>query len=1078
MEEGKSKKRLKKFFSFITLILWCVVVLILLFNSPSLSKLVTKKGGIQLPDDYSSKISTLLKENNKFNSNDSYIAVFHSNNGLNESDKENIKNTIEILKKDKSSIYIKSVVDSFDTPQLKSQLVSENNKTIIALITIDPNGAQTNTIKKAIDSKLKTPGVETYLTGEKLIESDVNLAAQSGLNKTQNITVAFIFIVLIILFRSIVTPFIPLLTVGISYLAAQSVVSILAFKYNFPLSNYTQIFMICIMFGIGTDYSILLLNRFKRELANGKDKFQAVKITYKTAGKTVLSSATPVFVVFASLNFIGFNLYRSAVAVAIGIVFLIIALFTIFPSVMMLLGKNIFWPVRKKISVEENKLWGKLGSFAFSKPVQTLIIIVIILIVPILFNNWNESFNNLNEIGDNYSSKKGFNIVADDFGIGKASPVSIYIQNADDMKKPEYIALIEKISNNLKNSNKDVNSVLSVTRPTGDRLDQIYVNNQAGDVYKGIKKANGGLNEIKDGLNKAGNKIDSSKSKLKTAEKGTETLENGTLKTKSGVNELQDALKELENSINLEHNGATELKDGVDKAQKKLNKLKLSKSEIESAYNDITGRVSNILDKVNKFNNIANSSGIVNVDSSQFKDVLSSVKKDLNAYLAMHPEAAKDKNFKKFVNDINTLSNNTNNIQGKLNKNVFDQIKDLNGDIEFLNNSMKELNNKKDQIMNDLNKFNSGISQVESGLNALDSGLGKSSKGGEEILGKVPEISDALSKIANGQEQIEDGFKKFSSEVNELSEGLKSGSNGIEEIQNGLKYANGFINDWSNLSYNISGICVPVQIFNNSEFQQSLNQYVSSNGKLAVINVITDKNPYSNEAVNEIPQLESVVNESIKGTNLENANIGVGGIASTTYETKMMAQKDYNKALIFVIIGVSIALVIILRSLVMPIYLMVSLILTYFTSLSIIQFVVEKIMGYPGISWITSFFGFVVLMALGIDYSIFIMTRFNQDDNSDIRERIITTMRMMGGVILSAVIILSGTFAALIPSGVLSLVEISMVVLTGILLYVVVILPLFIPAMVRIFGKANWWPFRVIIEKDSKDNEVNKENIK
>ena len=52
MEEGKSKKRLKKFFSFITLILWCVVVLILLFNSPSLSKLVTKKGGIQLPDDY------------------------------------------------------------------------------------------------------------------------------------------------------------------------------------------------------------------------------------------------------------------------------------------------------------------------------------------------------------------------------------------------------------------------------------------------------------------------------------------------------------------------------------------------------------------------------------------------------------------------------------------------------------------------------------------------------------------------------------------------------------------------------------------------------------------------------------------------------------------------------------------------------------------------------------------------------------------------------------------------------------------------------------------------------------------
>ncbi|MCR6513532.1 MMPL family transporter, partial [Clostridium sp. LY3-2] len=143
---------------------------------------------------------------------------------------------------------------------------------------------------------------------------------------------------------------------------------------------------------------------------------------------------------------------------------------------------------------------------------------------------------------------------------------------------------------------------------------------------------------------------------------------------------------------------------------------------------------------------------------------------------------------------------------------------------------------------------------------------------------------------------------------------------------------------------------------------------------------------------------------------------------------------------------------------------------TYFTSISIVQIIVQKIMGYPGISWITSFFGFVVLMALGIDYSIFIMTRFNQDKEPDMKKRIVKTMISMGGVIISAVIILSGTFAALLPSGVLSLIEISMVVLTGILLYVVVILPLFIPAMVRIFGKANWWPFNRAINKSVEGN--------
>ncbi len=70
-------------------------------------------------------------------------------------------------------------------------------------------------------------------------------------------------------------------------------------------------------------------------------------------------------------------------------------------------------------------------------------------------------------------------------------------------------------------------------------------------------------------------------------------------------------------------------------------------------------------------------------------------------------------------------------------------------------------------------------------------------------------------------------------------------------------------------------------------------------------------------------------------------------MASTTYETKRMADSDYDKALIFVIVGVFITLIIILRSLTMPIYLMISLLLTYFTSISVIQFVVTKIMGYP-----------------------------------------------------------------------------------------------------------------------------------
>ena len=1057
MEKGLKKK---KYLSLLIIVFWVVLVGVLLFNSPSLSKLVAKKGGIQLPNDYSKKIETLINSNNKFNSDDSYIAVFHNDNGLTEIDKDNIKNTLENLDKDKESVYVKSVTDSFKTSKLKSQLVSSNNKTIMALLTIDPKGESVSTISNAIGNKIKTDGVKTYLTGENLIEQDVNIAAQKGLNKTQTITVIFIFVVLILLFKSIVTPFIPLLTVGISYLGAQSVVAILADKFNFPLSNYTQIFMICIMFGIGTDYSILLLNRFKEEIAGGSNRVDAVKTTFKTAGKTVLSSAMPVFVVFASLNFIEFNLYRSAVAVAIGIIFLIAALFTIFPAVMLLLGKNLFWPVRGEIKVEQNKLWGKLGSTAFIKPIPVLVAIAIILAGPIFFNDFKESYNNINEIGDSYSAKAGFNVVANDFGIGNASPMSIYIENDEDMRKPEYVALMEKISTNIKNSNGDVKEVLSVTRPTGTRLDEIYVNDQASIVHSGIDKANDGLNKINGGLKDASKQIGESKGKIKDAENGTEKLQSGTLKTKEGVEELNVALGELVNSINEEHNGANEIKNKVDAAREKVNALLLSNAKILKVFNTINEKGQNILNNSNKALSTLNNSKALENDKKEMENTISTIKNDICEYVKLHPEAKNDKNLEKLNNDIEKIlnSNSTKDDLEKLRKN-------LNDDINLLNGALKDLNNKKDEVINQLNEINKGANELSAGLDALDNGLSKSLNGGKEIKGKVPEIENALTEIYNGQSTIKKGFEEFGSQINELESGLNDGANGIEEVTKGLKYANGFINDWANLSYSISGINVPIEIFSNSEFKQSLDQYISNDGKIAEINVITNKNPYSEDAVNLVPNIQSIVNESVKGTKLENANIGVGGIASTTYETEKMANKDYDKAVIFVIIGVTMALILILQSLVMPLYLMVSLVATYFTSISIVQIIVQKIMGYPGISWITSFFGFVVLMALGIDYSIFIMTRFNQDKEPDMKKRIVKTMISMGGVIISAVIILSGTFAALLPSGVLSLIEISMVVLTGILLYVVVILPLFIPAMVRIFGKANWWPFNRAINK-------------
>jgi putative drug exporter of the RND superfamily len=88
------------------------------------------------------------------------------------------------------------------------------------------------------------------------------------------------------------------------------------------------------------------------------------------------------------------------------------------------------------------------------------------------------------------------------------------------------------------------------------------------------------------------------------------------------------------------------------------------------------------------------------------------------------------------------------------------------------------------------------------------------------------------------------------------------------------------------------------------------------------------------------------------------------------------------------------------------------------------------------------------------------MDRFNEYKNLAVADAMLLAMKKMGTVILSAALILGGTFAAMMPSGMLSLVQIATIVIVGLLLYAIVMLPLFIPVMVKLFGKANWWPFK------------------
>src|SRR5699024_4784402 len=294
---------------------WIAGAVLLTMFTPDLQHLVAEKGQITVPDDYRSNQASELLD--KMSDSDitlhDLVLVFHDDEGLDKSDKEDISRVIDRLNDEKEVLEIDSILDFTESEEVAESTVSEDGTTIIVPIEAATENQSIIELRDEINAIADSVDLEHALTGESLIEEDIITSSEEGLTKTIYITVALILIILFVVFKSFIAPIIPLLTVGISYLVAEGIVSILADTTSFPLSTFTQIFMVSIMFGIGTDYCILIISRFKEEMNEHDSIKDAVIATYKASGMTVFYAALAVLIGFSTIGLSQFTLYQSAV---------------------------------------------------------------------------------------------------------------------------------------------------------------------------------------------------------------------------------------------------------------------------------------------------------------------------------------------------------------------------------------------------------------------------------------------------------------------------------------------------------------------------------------------------------------------------------------------------------------------------------------------------------------------------------------------------------------------------------------------------------------------------------------------
>ncbi|MDN7243257.1 MMPL family transporter [Planococcus sp. N028] len=852
-----------------------VITVALFLLAPNLTEQAEQAGSFQLSEEASSQLAaTILSDADAAEQTISLVIPLKS--GIDDAERDVFKQMagdIEAL-----GDPITSVLNPVESKELEEQLISEDKKTVLMPIMVDGTDEEVNEVADEIRSSIIPEDMTAYITGEAIINNDVNISAQEGLKRTEIITVVLIFALLLAVFRSIVTPFIPLIAVGISYLLSQSIVAYFIDWFGFPVSNYTQIFLVAILFGIGTDYCILLLSRYKEELSAGHDTVEAIVNTYKTAGRTLLISGIAVFIGFFAIGFAEFPIFKSAVAVAVGIFVLLLVLFTVVPFFMALLKEKLFWPAKKSASHSDSKLWIGMSKLSINRPLLSMLVVAIIT-VPLLFTYNNSlSFNTVDEIGSEYESVKGLRAIEAGFGKGDSLPVQVIVKSDDSLTEEEVVPYFEALSREIEKI-EGVEAVRTVTRPTGDVIEDLYVDKQIGLLADGITDARDGLGEVQDGLNE-----------IETNLSGVSAQTNGA----GGLGEAAASLSQINQQLALTSQGLQQ----------------------------------------------------------------------------------------------------TGNVQ---------------------------------QTVGALTGISGGLTQIQQGLSGA--------------AGQTGELGAGLSQLADG---------------------VGASNEGIVQIQDGLTQATDMMQEMSDSqAASDTGLFIPEGTLEGDEFAQVLDRYAFADGTGMKLEVVLAEDPYSPEAIGITADIKEAVDRTVLSTPLEDAEIAYSGISSINNDLQEVSSSDFTKTVTIMLVSLFIVLAILFRSLIMPLYMIGSLLLTYYTSISIAELIFVNMLGYDGISWAVPFFGFVMLVALGVDYSIFLLDRFREEASRGIsvREAMSISMAKMGTVIITAAIILAGTFGAMMPSGVLSLVQIATIVITGLLLYGLIVLPLLIPAISVSFDRGVWWPF-------------------
>ncbi len=333
----------------------------------------------------------------------------------------------------------------------------------------------------------------------------------------------------------------------------------------------------------------------------------------------------------------------------------------------------------------------------------------------------------------------------------------------------------------------------------------------------------------------------------------------------------------------------------------------------------------------------------------------------------------------------------------------------------------------------------------------------------EQALGAAGRLGlDSPEAVESQMDELLTGVNMLADSSEALAQGVQLLVDQTRQMGGGLSQASDFLlamkRDAADPS--MSGFYIPPQILTRPEFEKAAKLFISPDGHTARYMVQTALDPFGADAMDQVDDIVEAALSSRPNTTLADADIAMVGTSVFQNEIRGYYNGDIQYIVLVTLIVVFLILAVLLKAIVAPIYLVLSVVLSYMSALGIAVVFFQIILDQP-IFWNTPGMTFLVLVAVGADYNLLLISRIREEAHRGTQVAVIRTIGATGGVITSAGLIFAASMLAMTVSSIAAIVQLGFIIGVGLLLDTFLVRTITVPAIAVMLGEKNWWPTTV-----------------